>query len=269
MSNPSVVSENDTALAALVNLLVVLADNKWSMGLHLSEWAVGAPVLESSVACAAIAQGHMGQARVLYPLMETLPAPVSPGPPGKEGGDRRRYNVSYLDRPLPTWPHVVAALTVVDTAFNTLLESLRQADYEALARRVVRMLEEEHVQSDFARGRVAELCAFPGGRDLLQACVGTAMPEMLCWFGPAGEPGVEELRAEGLLRSSNEEMRQRYLERVCPTLQEAGVDVPVRHGAEGIWEYGALPWDRWNRLQRRLTTRPADPAAAGAPKTAS
>lgn len=252
MSAPTVLNDNDQALAALVNLLVVLADNKWYMGLHLSEWSVGAPVLESSVACAAIAQAHMGQARVLYPLMETLPSPFSPGPPGKEGGERRRYNVASLDTPLPSWPHVVAALMVVDIAFNILLESLRDAGYEALARRVARMLEEEHFQREYAQGRVHELCAFPGGRDLLQAAVQAVLPEMLCWFGPPDEPGVERLRAEGLLRHGNTEMRQRYLDRVCPTLLDAGITLPVQRGAGGAWEYGALPWDQWNHLQRRL-----------------
>jgi ring-1,2-phenylacetyl-CoA epoxidase subunit PaaC len=46
------VIDDDEALAALVNLLVVLADNKYWLGRHLSEWAVGAPSLEVAVASA-------------------------------------------------------------------------------------------------------------------------------------------------------------------------------------------------------------------------
>ena len=231
---------------ALVNLIVVLADNKWSLGFHLSEWAVGAPVLESGVATAAIAQGHMGQARVLYPLLEELGFPMS------DEGDRRRYRVSAVDDPFPSWPHVVAALLAVDGALNTLLLSLQRSRSEQLARRVGRMLEEERFQRDFAEGRVRELCAFPGGRDFLQERVDAVLPEMLCWFGPPGEPGVAALAEEGLLVGDGDRWRQDYLDRVAPVLLEADVALPLRR-AGTTWEIDDLPWDRWNPLQRRLT----------------
>lgn len=234
-------TENDEALAALVNLLVVLADNKWYLGLHTSEWAVGAPVLESSVACAAIAQGHMGQARVLYPLLEELPSPVTAGPPDKGGAPRRRYNVSALDEPFATWPRTVAALLVIDGALNTMLHALRESSYPQLARRVVRMLEEERFHRAFADGRVRELCAFPAGRDLLQAEVDVLLPEMLCWFGPSGEPGVRALAAEGLIDGDGDRWRAAFRDRVAPVLDEVGVAL-----------HEDLPWNRWNPLQRRL-----------------
>jgi ring-1,2-phenylacetyl-CoA epoxidase subunit PaaC len=109
--------DDDEALAALVNLLVVLADNKYWLGRHLSEWAVGAPSLEVAVASAAIAQGELGQARVLYPLLDELPFPGPVDPTERE----RAYQVSLLDRPFPTWPHAVSALLLVDSAITTML----------------------------------------------------------------------------------------------------------------------------------------------------
>jgi ring-1,2-phenylacetyl-CoA epoxidase subunit PaaC len=256
---PAVIDDDD-ALTALVNLLVVLADNKWYLGLHLSEWSVGAPVLESSVACAAIAQGHMGQARVLYPLLDELPSPVRPGPPDKEGQRIRRYNVCALDEPFPTWPHVVAGLAVVDTGFNLLLEALRGSVYTALARRVGRILEEERFHREFAAGRVRELAGFTGSQGvvLLQQRVDEMLPEMLCWFGPPEEHGVEALRRCGLIGASNEQLRQGYLDRVVPMLTEVGIEIGVRRSPGGArWEYGELPWERWNSLQRRLERQPA------------
>ncbi len=235
---------SDEALAAFVNLLVVLADNKWYLGLHTSEWAVGAPVLESSVACAAIAQGHMGQARVLYPLLEELPSPVTAGPPDKGGTPRRRYNVAALDEPFPTWPRTVAALLLIDGGLNTMLGSLRTTNYEQLARRVGRMLEDERFHRAFADGRVRELCTFEPGRELLQIEVDRLLPEMLCWFGPPGEPGVRALADEGLIDGDGERWRAAYLDRVTSVLDEVGVAPPTHE---------ELPWDRWNPLQRRLT----------------
>jgi ring-1,2-phenylacetyl-CoA epoxidase subunit PaaC len=243
------VTDDDEALAALVNLLVVLADNKYWLGRHLSEWAVGSPSLEVGVACAAVAQGELGQARVLYPLLQELPFPGPVDPLER----RRAYHVSLLDRPFPTWAHAVAALLLVDGAITIMLEALAGGRYQALARRVPRMLEEEAFHRDFADGRVRELAGLPGGLGRLQARVDESMAEMLCWFGRADEPGVETLRGEGLLARGNRELRQAYLDRVGPPLREAGVQLPLRRDqTSGRWEDEDLPWERWNRLQRRL-----------------
>jgi ring-1,2-phenylacetyl-CoA epoxidase subunit PaaC len=241
-------ADDDESLAALVNLLVVLADNKYWLGRHLSEWAVGAPSLEVAVACAAIAQGELGQARVLYPLLEKLPFPGRVDPLERE----RAYRVSLLDRPFATWPHAVAALLLVDSAVTTMLAALAGGPNEALARRVPRMLEEEAFHWDFADGRVRELARVPGGRGQLQARVDQSLEELLCWFGPPGEPGVETLRGQGLLGRGNTELRQAWLDRVGPLLEEVG----VRLGPERS-EDARLPWERWNRLQRRLDPGPA------------
>jgi 1,2-phenylacetyl-CoA epoxidase catalytic subunit len=239
---------------AAVNLLLVLADNKYWLGRHLSEWAVGAPSLEVAVACAAVAQGELGQARVLYPLLAELPFP-GPVDPAERG---RAYHLSVLDAPFPTWSHAVAALLLVDAATTTMLEALRDGRYQALARRVPRMLEEEQFHRDFADGRVRELARLPGGLGQLQARVDESLEELLCWFGPPDEQGVATLQGEGLLRSGNEELRQAYLDRIGPLLQEAGVELRLgRDQASGRWEDPKLPWERWNRLQRRLEPAPA------------
>jgi ring-1,2-phenylacetyl-CoA epoxidase subunit PaaC len=248
------VTENDDALAAVVNLLVVLADNKYWLGRHLSEWAVGAPSLEVGVACAAIAQGELGQARVLYPLLGELPFPGPVDPTERE----RSYHVSALDAPFPTWSHAVAALLLVDGATTTMLEALAGGRYEALARRVPRMLEEEEFHWDFADGRVRELVRLPGGLGHLQARVDESLEEMLCWFGPPGEHGVETLQGEELLKSGNQELRHAYLDRVGPLLEEVGVELRLgQDQTTGRWEDRHLPWERWNRLQRRLNPQPA------------
>jgi 1,2-phenylacetyl-CoA epoxidase catalytic subunit len=235
------VAEREATAPAVVNLLLVLGDNKYWLGRHLSEWAVGSPSLEVGVACAAVAQGELGQARVLYPLLGELgfDGPVDPAERS------RAYRVSALDRPFPTWPHAVAALLLVDAAATVMLEALAGGGYAALARRVPRMLEEEAFHREFAEGRVTELVALPGGRRQLQARVDESLPELLCWFGRAGEPGVEALRERGVLGHDNRDLRRRYLERVGPVLDAAGIE-------RGRPADEDLPWERWNPLQRRL-----------------
>jgi len=245
--------ENDEALAALVNLIAVIGDNVYFLGRRVSEWADAGPLLESTAACAAITQDKLGQSRAIYPLLEELPWPNRPTGLQGEVDRSRRYSVSFLDDPLPSWSNVVAALALVGPAVNVVLESVENSRYEALARRARRILDEERLTSAYAESLVRQISYEDRGRTLFQDRVNDLFPEMLCWFGPEGEEGIEALKAEGLASMSNEEMRQRYLGRIVPLLKESGVEIPVEwNESEGRWEYGELPWGEWNQLQRRL-----------------
>ena len=245
--------ENDDALAALVNLIAVIGDNEYFLGRRVSEWADAGPLLESTAACAAITQDKLGHSRAIYPLLEELPWPNPPTGVQGEIDRARRYSVSFLDDPLPSWSNVVAALALVGPAVNVVLEGVEHSRYEALARRAHRILDEEKLTSAYAEGLVRQITYEERGRGLFQDRVDELFPEMLCWFGPEGEPGIEALKAEGLTSMGNEEMRQRYLDRVVPLLRECGIEVSVeRNECEGRWEYGELPWREWNQLQRRL-----------------
>ncbi len=243
--------DNDDALAALVNLIAVIGDNQYFLGRRVSEWADAGPLLESTAACAAITQDKLGHSRAIYPLLEELPWPNPPTGLQSEVDRVRRYSVSFLDDPLPSWSNVVAALALVGPAVNVVLEGVEHSRYEALSRRAHRILDEEKLTSAYAEGLVRQITYEKRGRGLFQERVDELFPEMLCWFGPEGEPGIEALKAEALISMSNEEMRQRYLDRVVPLLRECGIEVPVERN-EGRWEYGELPWSQWNQLQRRL-----------------
>ena len=244
---------HEQALGPLVNLIVVLADTKYFLGRRISEWAPGAPFLEAAVACAAIAQEELGHSRAIYPLLEELPWPNHPVPLEREDDRERRYSASFLDRPFPSWSHTVAACVLIDTAVNTMFGALIEAKFESLAGRIRRALDEERSHMGYAESLTRRIVATPQGVAALQRRVDELLPEMLCWFGPSGETGVEALVADGILSCPNEDLRQRYLARVAPLLLEVGMKLPVRWNLEaGVWEYDDLPWDRWNQLQRRL-----------------
>jgi phenylacetate-CoA oxygenase PaaI subunit len=231
------------ALQALVNLILVLADNKYFLGRRLSEWCPGGPSLESSVAAAALAQEELGHARALYPLLEDMPVTEAPGPLQRGNERDRRYVVSFLDEPLPTWAHVVVALALVDPALTVMFNALRECRFEDLRKRAARIPGEEEFHRKYADGRVRDLARTDGGRAVLQARVDELLPEMLCWFGPDGEAGVSELKAEGLLSMDSAELRAAYLDDIGPVLRDAGITLATDD----------LPWDRWNQLQRRLS----------------
>jgi ring-1,2-phenylacetyl-CoA epoxidase subunit PaaC len=234
----------------LANLLVVVGDNKHWMARWLSEWAVGAPGLESSVAAAAIAQGHFGQARALFPFVEQYLADHDlEGPEERE----RRYNVAALDQPFGSWAQAVVTLFLVDNALNVVLRSVQETQPE-LERRIGRVLDESRFYRDFAAGRLADLTRnWEHGRGQIEPHLVPVLTEMLCWFGPPEEVGVEHLVTQGVLTLDNDGMRDAFLDDVAPTLLGLGYDLPVE-GHRGAWTWETLPWDRWNSLQRRLET---------------
>lgn len=247
--------DNDEALAALVNLIAVLGDNEYFLGRRVSEWADAGPLLESTAACAAITQDKLGHSRAIYPLLEELPWMNPPAGLQDEADRARRYSVSFLDDEFPSWSNVVAALALVSPAVNVVFESVKGSKYEALARRARRILDEEKLTSAYAESLVRQLGYEERGRKLLQERVNELFTEMLLWFGPEGEEGLEVLKEENFLSMGNEEMRQLYLSRVVPLLSEVGIEVPAEWNEnEERWEYGELPWNGWNQLQRRLKT---------------
>ena len=244
--------ETRSAVAdGMANLLGVVADNKYYLGRWLSQWAVGAPGLESGVAAAGIAQGHLGQARTLYPLIDELLDGRTFGSPDE--GRTRRYNMAALDEPFATWGQTVATMYLVDPALDVVLRAVDPPG-EELARRLGRVLEESRFNAEFARGRLLELTRrWEHGRSHLTAPLRTVLPETLCWFGPADEQGVAALRQAGVLRADSEQMRTAFLNAVAPPLLSAGYDVGIS-GEPDNWTYRELPWNRWNSLQRRLLT---------------
>jgi ring-1,2-phenylacetyl-CoA epoxidase subunit PaaC len=243
------ITDNDAALAGLVNLIVVLADNKFFLGRRFSEWMSGAPSLESAVALAAICQEELGHARALYPLLEEMPIVDTPGPLQRGAERERKYCMACLSDPWEFWADVVGALILVDPALTTLFKALEQSGYDDLRQRAARVPGEERFHRKYADGRVRDLARTDAGRETLQKRIDRMLPEVLCWFGPPGEPGVTALNEQGLLALDNNAMREALISDVGPVLEESG----LRLGPEGRGIANAdLPWDRWNSLQRRL-----------------
>jgi ring-1,2-phenylacetyl-CoA epoxidase subunit PaaC len=236
------ITDDDEGLAALVNLVVVLADNKFFLGRRVSEWLSGGPSLESAVALAAIAQEELGHARALYPLLEEMPLVDTPGPLQRGAERDRKYCMSCLAEPWEWWADVVVALILVDPALTILFRALESSRYDELRQRAARVPAEEAFHRKYANGRVRDLAHTDHGRETLQRRIDGMLPEVMMWFGSSGEPGVTALKAQGLLALDNDEMREAFGADVSPTLEENGLG----------FEVGELPWERWNSLQRRL-----------------
>jgi 1,2-phenylacetyl-CoA epoxidase catalytic subunit len=238
--------------AALASLVVAVADNKYFLAHRLAGWGVGAPALESAVACTAIAQEEAGHARGLYSLLEGLPAELRPVPL-ERGDDRsRKYAVSFLLDGSDSWYRAVAAMALMDHAMTVLLEACVASSIAELRKRADRILGDEWFHARYVDGRLRELAGAPAEAEALEGELAALLPETLCWFGPPGEPGLELLVAAGIVARRNDELREGFLEGLRERTERAGVRLP---------ETGELPWERWSSLERRLNGEPA-PARA-------
>jgi ring-1,2-phenylacetyl-CoA epoxidase subunit PaaA/ring-1,2-phenylacetyl-CoA epoxidase subunit PaaC len=238
--------------AALANLVVSVADNKYFLAHRLASWGVGAPALESAVACTAIAQEEAGHARGLYSLLEDFPAELRPVPLEREDDRPRKYAVSFLLEESESWYRAVATLAVMDLAMTTLLKACSESSFAELRKRADRILGDERFHARYVEGRLRELAASPAETAALEEELGGLMPEALCWFGPPREHGLELLVAAGLVTQQNDALRESFLDALRERTERAGVRLP---------ETGELPWERWSSLERRLMSEPA-PATA-------
>jgi 1,2-phenylacetyl-CoA epoxidase catalytic subunit len=237
---------------ATANVVVALADNKYFLAHRLAAWGVGAPTLESAVACTAIAQEEAGHARGLYSLLEDFPREVAPLPLERGSDRERKYALSYLLEPTTSFVRGVAALTLADRACTVLLESAVESSLEGLRKRAARILADERFHQRYADGRLRELAQTRALGGELSAL----LPETLCWFGPDGEAGLDLLVDAGILSRRNEALRQSFLSRLGAAAESAGVELPIAKDDDGTWTYPELPWSQWSSLERRLTTAP-------------
>jgi ring-1,2-phenylacetyl-CoA epoxidase subunit PaaC len=258
---------------ALYTLLVSLADNKYMLGRRYAEWCTGAPLLESAVAAAAMAQDELGHARSFYPLLRGFPDASDAVAMEEEGWQSRPTSpMACLDRPFQTWADFVAANLVVDTALTTLLEAAMDSPYEPLRQRARKIVQEEEAHWMHVEGWVPRLAADPEAHASLVASLQRMWEDAFTWFGLPDDPVVGQLTGAGLLAWPPDELRDQLRNRLCPLLEAAGLadEFDACSGVEvaglgGLGEQAgltaelinrSLPWERWDPERRRLRTRP-------------
>ena len=231
--------------AALYHLLSSLADNKYVLGRRYAEWCTGAPMLESAVAAAAMAQDELGHARSFYPLLRGFPE-ASEADTREEAGWQHRPTsaLACLDAQFGGWSDFIAANLLVDTAFTTLFEAATDSTYEPLRQRARKIVQEEGAHWVHAEGWVRRLAGDESARPELVRSLQAMWDDALTWFGQSDDGSFRQLCQAGMLAQGPDELRQRLESRLRPTLESAGF------GGELLGR--SLPWDRWDPRARRL-----------------
>ncbi|MDQ4074720.1 MAG: phenylacetate-CoA oxygenase subunit PaaI [Chloroflexota bacterium] len=228
---------------AFVDLIRAVADSKVVLGRRYAEWANSAPVLESGVAAAAMAQAELGHTRALYMLLrefDEVPAEIT-----DDEQFRDSYNApAFLDEPLPAWTDFVTVNLIFDGAMAELIKAMRGSAYEPLAQRTDKMLEEERFHQMHGRDWFRRLAKqSDAAREALQEAVNRVWPETLCWFGRDEDEGARALARDGILGATPMELRDALLNRIGPILEQAGISQP---------DAASLAWDRYDPKTRRV-----------------
>jgi phenylacetate-CoA oxygenase PaaI subunit len=238
----------------LLNLLLQLADNKYTLGKRYAEWANSAPLLEAAVAAAAMTQDELGHARSIYPLFRTFPA--APPVLKKEEDRDDLINIAFLDEPFAQWTDFIATIFLFDQALSVVFESARTSVFEPLKQRAGKILQEEKYHTMYGATWLRSLSKEgTQARVQMDASLRRIWPEVICWLGQPGEKYQQYAIDEGLISDDVDAIRQEFLGRVGPLLQELDFDLPFAYDeASGRWEItGDLPWDRWDPKTRRLS----------------
>jgi ring-1,2-phenylacetyl-CoA epoxidase subunit PaaC len=233
---------------ALRDLILILADSKRLLGTRYAAWILGAPELETGIACASMAQDEWGHGRLLYALLKDFGDDVDRLEHARAAHEYR--NIEILDRAPASWAELVALNALVDPALTVQLEALRTSAYPPVRQRVGKLLDEEHFHSAHGVAWLRRMArSSDAGRAAITEAVGTVLPIVLRWFGT--ESGTATLRAADITDASGDELRARYIARVAPVLSEIGIDA------------AALPrpdFSRFDETTRRVSDEGPDEA---------
>jgi 1,2-phenylacetyl-CoA epoxidase catalytic subunit len=220
-------------------LLATLADNKYVLGRRYAEWCTGAPMLESAVAAAAMAQDELGHARSFYPMLRGFPNARDSVLMEEKGWQQRPTNaMSCLDRSFATWSEFLAANLLVDSALTTLLSAASSSPYEPLRQRAAKIIQEEAAHWVHGAGWVRRAPAH------VSAALAAVWDDAFTWFGQTGDHVLTPLAEAGVLADTPDGLRRKLRARLEPLLDEVELGEPLFTRE--------LPWSRWNPITRRL-----------------
>ena len=207
---------------AVRDLILVLADSKRLLGYRYAEWMLGAPELETGIACSSMAQDEWGHARLLYALLKDFDEDVEHLEHGREPGEYR--NMEVLDAPAAEWSDVVALMVVADLALSIQFEALRDSSYEPLLQRVEKLLDEERFHAAHGAAWNRRLAGGPEeARGALRAATEAALAPALAWFGPDSGRALA-MAGSGVVSGVGSELRRALVDRLAPLLEPLDVD---------------------------------------------
>ena len=213
-----VMSSDSTVDQAARDLILVLADSKRLLGTRYAEWILGAPELETGIACASMAQDEWGHARLLYALLKDFGEDVDKLEHGREPAEYA--SMELLDQSPTSWPELVAINALVDTALTVQLRALTESSYAPLRQRVGKLIDEERFHEAHGMAWSRRLTTSGEAGSAFTDAVQRVLPAVLRWFGPRSD----DADANGLMAGTADELRDALMAAISPVLENVRGD---------------------------------------------
>jgi ring-1,2-phenylacetyl-CoA epoxidase subunit PaaA len=216
-------------------------------------WIGRAPSLRRKLILLAKVQDEAGHGEYLYHAAETL------GPSRQEmldallSGQAKYSNV--FNYPALSWADIGVIGWFVDGAAILSQTMLARCSYGPYARANLRICAEESFHKKQGQEMVIlQAHGTPAQRKMIQESVSRWWWPTLMIFGPpdSESPNTSQLVRWGIKTSTNDELRQIFLDQMVPDLQALGISLPDEElhfdQASGHWRHGPIDWQEFKRV---------------------
>lgn len=216
-------------------------------------WITRAPSLARKVSLIAKVQDEAGHGLYIYSGAETL------------GMDRSEMNQQLLDGkakyssifnyPTLTWADIGSIGWLVDGAAIINQTTLAKCSYGPYARAMVRICKEENFHHKQGYQILAILMnGTPEQRKMAQDSVNRWWWPALMMFGPSDKdsPNSADLMRWKVKLYSNDDLRQRFIDRTVPQAEAIGLTLPdekLKYNEETRhYDFGEVDWEEFNQV---------------------
>lgn len=213
-------------------------------------WITRAPSLRRKVALLAKVQDEAGHGIYLYSACETLGIDRSTLLEQLHTGKAKYSNI--FNYPTLTWADIGAVGWLVDGAAIMNQVMLQRTSYGPYARAMVRICKEESFHNRQGYEIMAVLAqGTPEQKQMAQDALNRWWWPSLMMFGPSDDssPNSAELLKWKIKRESNDEVRQRFIDRTIPQGEFLGLTFPDTelkwNEAKGHYDFGKINWEEF------------------------
>jgi ring-1,2-phenylacetyl-CoA epoxidase subunit PaaA len=222
------------------------------------EWVPKAPSLKRKLAIMAKVQDEVGHGQLLLRVVEDLAAPL-----GKTREDLiediyhsrvKFHNVFHMEA--RTWADAGVIGWLVDGAAIINQASLLETSYGPYARVLKRICAEESFHMQHGENIILALAmGTEQQREMLQEALNYWWESLLFFFGPKEvTPAAERMLYYRIRTKTNEELRQKFLDKYVPRILSIGLTIPdpnLRYDEENkVWIYTEPDWEKFGRMVR-------------------
>ena len=245
---------------SLIKLISMHGISEIMGALPEKEWTPKAPSLKRKLGIMAKVQDEMGHGQLLLRVTEDL---MKPSGKTREDlmqdlltGDLKFHNVFHM--PTKTWADAGMVGWLVDGAAIISQTNMLDASYGPYQRALQRICAEEVFHAQHGESIIMALAeGTDEQRAILQDSLNRWWEPILMFFGPGsvtttGSSKQDVMKKYRIRKSSNEELRQAFLDKYLPRVFSLGLTVPdetVHYDDEKEqWIYQQPDWDEFKQI---------------------